>query len=87
VRLDKVEIKDIKDAYRSTFSTKDGRLVLQHMLYELRMLQRCEDEKDRHLHNYGRRILALLDVDESNMYEVFVNKALDLPIREGRRES
>lgn len=79
MRLDEIQEKELKLNYRATFSTHAGRVVLQHILWELRFLQKISTDEEKTLHNYARRILYWLDADESQIYENLVGHGLDLP--------
>jgi len=56
---------EIQKLYRSLFSGKAGRQVLEHMLLELGYFDEIETEEQRVLYNYGRRLLVFIGALEA----------------------
>jgi hypothetical protein len=64
----------IRSAYKAKFSDEIGQLVLQDMLWNLKFLTPCENEKDMALCNYAKSLLATIygnDISMSKLETIF----------------
>jgi len=63
--------REIRQAYRRVFGTKEGMMVLAHLLADLHFFDTTENEKEQVLSNYARVILKRLGIlNEQTIEEV-----------------
>ena len=68
--------KRMTEYFRRVFSSKDGRIVLQQILEDLKFFSECKDDTDRVLNNYAKfMIFKRLRVD--NMSKI-TNLLMDI---------
>ncbi|MBO7733351.1 MAG: hypothetical protein J6S67_12375 [Methanobrevibacter sp.] len=59
--------KKMTEYFRRVFTSKDGRIVLQQILTDLKFFDECIDEQDRVLNNYAKfMIFKRLKVDNKS---------------------
>lgn len=82
-RLDTFPTNELIQAYRATFSTRAGREVLKHMLFDLGAFQETSEfNEDVVLKNYGTRLLKILaggEVGEDSI-DGFITRLLKQPL-------
>jgi len=83
---DQKEIIELRQHYRNCFSSPSGKVVLKHMLYEMRLFNDDIDENDqdsRVLRNYASTLIERLGCgdDTDATLEAIVNAILGLPIK------
>ena len=82
-RLDIFPNNDLIQAYRTTFSTRAGKEVLKHMLYDLGAFQETSEfNEDVVLKNYGTRLLKILaggEIGEDGI-DQFINRLMKQPL-------
>lgn len=82
-RLDIFPDRELIDSYRRVFSSPHGKIVLQHMLFDLGVFsEETRTEEDVALRNYGSRLLAIISGGgfDSNTINALINAALKQPI-------
>ena len=82
-RLDIFPNNDLIQAYRATFSTRAGKEVLKHMLYDLGAFQETSEfNEDVVLKNYGTRLMKILaggEIGEDGI-DQFINRLMKQPL-------
>lgn len=59
--------KQMTEYFRRVFSSKDGRVVLQQILTDLKFFDECKDDIDKTLNNYAKfMIFKRLKVDNKS---------------------
>lgn len=82
-RLDFFPGPDLIDQYRQVFSTRVGRDVISHMLFDLGVFQEITDgAEDVALKNFGLRLLKILAGGETakESVDVFLVKLMKQPL-------
>jgi hypothetical protein len=82
---DKNQIIELRRHYRTCFSTSSGKVVLKHMLYEMRLFNddiTADDHDSRVLRNYASTIIERLGCsdDTDATLEAIITAILNLPI-------
>lgn len=62
--VDKVKDDATIRAFRATFATEEGKLVLEIMLNKLKFLEPCYNEQDMALNNFAKDLLLTIYWDE-----------------------
>jgi hypothetical protein len=77
-------MKNVRQAYRRVFLSRDGRVVLTHMLSELHFFDEVVGDQEIALSNYGRRILYNLGaLDPKNLADQsMVDALLAIPLKD-----
>ena len=88
-RLDMYPGRDLIVNYRYTFSGRQARTVLAHMLYDLGVFQEITDgPEDVALKNYGIRLLSILaggEISEDTI-DNLITRLLKQPLNEDKEE-
>ena len=64
--------REIRQAYRRVFGTKEGMVVLGHLLTDLHFFDTTENEKEQVLSNYARVILKRIGILNEQTIEELV---------------
>ena len=85
-RLDTFPKTELILCYRSAFSTRAGKEVLKHVLYDLGAFEETFTDEDVVLKNYSTRLLKILaggEIGEDGV-ERFVDRLIKQPLGEER---
>ena len=79
-------IIELRQHYRLCFSSPSGKVVLKHMLYEMRLFNddiEVDDHDSRVLRNYASTLIERLGCadDTDATLEAIINAILELPIK------
>lgn len=88
-RLDLFPSNDLIMAYRNTFSTRAGMMVLGHMLFDLGALNETADTPEEiALRNYGTRLQMILAGGEigEGAIEEYLKRLMMQPLPKEKKE-
>ncbi len=82
---DRNQIIQLRQHYRNCFSSPSGRVVLKHMLYEMRLFNddiTADDHESRVLRNYASTLIERLGCSDDTdiTLEAIITAILNLPI-------
>lgn len=82
---DRKSIIELRQHYRNCFSSPSGKVVLKHMLYEMRLFNDdiiADDHDSRVLRNYASTLIERLGCadDTDATLNAIITAILDLPI-------
>jgi hypothetical protein len=84
-RFDLFPVDTLVGQYRHLFSTRDGKDVFAHILYDLGVFsQTGNTEEDVILRNYGMRLISILGGDNEpskNAIDVFMKNIMKQPLK------
>lgn len=79
--MTKQELAHLRRQYRNTFTTKAGRVVLSHMLAELKFFSTAMTEEEIALQNYAKNLLMHLGILDASNVQRITDALLTVPPR------
>lgn len=82
---DRKQILELRQHYRNCFSSPSGKVVLKHMLYEMRLFNddiTAEDQDSRVMRNYASTIIERLGCadDTDATLNAIIDAIINLPM-------
>jgi hypothetical protein len=76
---DEKKVAHLRSQYRNTFTSKAGRVVLSHMLAELRFYSTAMTEEEVTLQNYAKNLLAHMGILDADNVQRITDALLTVP--------